>query len=66
MFLRPEEHDIINADIIRAFTFTGTRAELADGLRAMKATGYSQFGMHIRTGHEIAMLEDWAEVIARV
>ena len=66
MFLRPEEHDIINADVIRAFTFTGTRAELADGLRAMKAAGYSQFGMHIRTGHEIAMLEDWAEVIARV
>src|SRR5262249_62434653 len=36
MFLRPEEHDIISADVIRAFTFTGTRAELADGLRAMK------------------------------
>ena len=66
MFLRPEERDIINADVIRAFTFTGTRAELADGLRAMKAAGYSQFGMHIRTGHEIAMLEDWVEVIARV
>jgi hypothetical protein len=27
---------------------------------------YSQFGMHIRTGHETAMLEDWAEVIASV
>jgi 5,10-methylenetetrahydromethanopterin reductase len=66
MFLRPEEHDIISADVIRAFTFTGTRAELADGLRAMTAAGYSQFGMHIRTGHEIAMLEDWAEVIASV
>jgi len=35
-------------------------------LRAMKAAGYSQFGMHARTGHEIAMLEDWAEVLARV
>ena len=66
MFLRPEEQDIITADVIRAFTFTGTRAELADGLRAMKAAGYSQFGMHIRTGHEMAMLEDWAEVIASV
>ena len=66
MFLRPEEHDIISADVIRAFTFTGTRVELADGLRAMKMAGYSQFGMHIRTGHEIAMLEDWAEVIASV
>ena len=66
MFLRPEEQDIISGDVIRAFTFTGTRAELIDGLRAMKAAGYSQFGMHIRTGHETAMLEDWAEVIAGV
>ena len=66
MFLRPEEQDIITADVIRAFTFTGTRAELADGLRAMKAAGFSQFGTHIRTGHEMTMLEDWAEVIARV
>jgi 5,10-methylenetetrahydromethanopterin reductase len=66
MFLRPEEQEIISADVIRAFTFTGTRAELADGLRAMKQAGYGQFGMHIRTGHEMAMLEDWADVIAKV
>jgi 5,10-methylenetetrahydromethanopterin reductase len=66
MFLRPEEQEIISGDIIRAFTFTGTRAELADGLRAVKVAGLSQFGMHIRTGHEMAMLEDWAEVIAKV
>lgn len=66
MFLRSEEQDIITGDLIRAFTFTGTRAELRDGLRAMKAAGYSQFGMHIRTGHEASMLEDWADVIAGV
>ncbi len=66
MFLRPEEQEIISGDIIRAFTFTGTRAALVDDLRAMKQAGYSQFGMHIRTGHEMAMLEDWAEVIAKV
>ncbi len=66
MFLRPEEHDIITADVIKAFTFTGTRAELVDGLRAMKAAGYGQFGTHIRTGHEMAMLQDWADVIAKV
>ena len=66
MFLRPEEQAIISGDVIRAFTFTGTKAELADGLRAMKAAGYSQFGMHIRTGHEMEMLQDWADVIAAV
>jgi alkanesulfonate monooxygenase SsuD/methylene tetrahydromethanopterin reductase-like flavin-dependent oxidoreductase (luciferase family) len=66
MFLRPEEQDIISGDVIKAFTFTGTRAELADGLRAVKAAGLSQFGMHIRTGHEMEMLENWADVIAKV
>jgi 5,10-methylenetetrahydromethanopterin reductase len=66
MFLRPEEQELITGDVIRAFTFTGTRAELLDGLRAIKASGYSQFGMHIRTGHETAMLEDWADVISKV
>jgi len=66
MFLRPEEEDIVTADVIRAFTFTGTRAELVDGLRAIKAAGFRQFGMHIRTGHEVSMLQDWADVVARV
>ena len=66
MFLRPEEQAIIGADVIRAFTFTGTRAELTEGLRAIKAAGYGQFGMHIRTGHELTMLQDWADVIAGV
>jgi 5,10-methylenetetrahydromethanopterin reductase len=66
MFVRPEESHLLTADVIRAFTFTGTRAELVDGLRAMKAAGISQFGTHIRTGHEMAMLEDWADVIAKV
>ena len=50
----------------KAFTFTGTRAELAEGLRAVKTAGLSQFGMHIRTGHELEMLENWADVIAKV
>jgi 5,10-methylenetetrahydromethanopterin reductase len=66
MFLRPEEQELITSDVIRAFTFTGTEAELVDGLRAIKAAGYCQFGMHIRTGHEAAMLQDWAEIISKV
>ena len=66
MFLRPEENEIITGDVIRAFTFTGTRDALADDLRAMKQAGYGQFGMHIRNGHEMSMMEDWADVIAKV
>jgi 5,10-methylenetetrahydromethanopterin reductase len=66
MFLRPEEHAIITADVIRTLTFTGTQAALVEQVRAIKAAGFGQFGVHIRTGHEMAMLEDWHEVMARV
>ena len=66
MFLRPEEHEIVTGDVIRAFTFTGTKPELVEQLRAVKAAGFKQFGCHIRTGQEMAMLEDWAEVCAAV
>jgi len=66
MFLRPEEQAIITGDIIKAFTFTGTQAELVEGVRAVKAAGYSQFGFNLRVGHEMAMLEDWAAIIAKV
>jgi 5,10-methylenetetrahydromethanopterin reductase len=66
MFLRPDEEANISGPVIRALTFTGTSAELVDGLRAIKAAGYSQFGFHVRYGHEMAMLEDWADAVAKV
>jgi 5,10-methylenetetrahydromethanopterin reductase len=66
MFLRPEEQAIITADVIRTLTFTGTRSALVEQVKAVKAAGYSQFGVHIRTGQEMAMLEDWYGVISRV
>lgn len=66
MFLRPEEEPIITGAVIRALTFTGTQAELVEGVRALKSAGYSQFGVHIRNGQETAMLQDWAEVFAKV
>lgn len=66
MFLRPEEAPLMTDAVIRALTFTGTEAELVEGVRALKAAGYSQFGVHIRNGQEMAMLQDWAEVFAKV
>lgn len=66
MFLRPEEEANISGAVIRALTFTGTKAELVDGLCAIKAAGYSQFGFQVRHGHEMAMIEDWADVVAKV
>lgn len=66
MFLRPDEQANISDAVIRALTFTGSKAELVDGIRAIKAAGYSQFGFQVRHGHEMAMLEDWADVVAKV
>ena len=66
MYVRPEESEIITADVVRALTFTGTQSELVDGLRSLQAAGFRQFGIHARHGHEMAMLEDWADVFERV
>ena len=66
MFLRPEEEPLVTGAVIRALTFTGTQAELVDGVRALKAAGYRQFGVHIRNGQEMAMLQEWADVFAKV
>jgi 5,10-methylenetetrahydromethanopterin reductase len=65
MFLRPEEHEVCTADLIRAMTFTGTRPELRERLRELRAAGYNHFAISIRHGHP-EMLEDWAEVFAGV
>jgi 5,10-methylenetetrahydromethanopterin reductase len=66
MFLRPEEHALITPDFIRSLTLTGTPSQLVDDVRAFKAAGYSQFAVHLRVGHEIAMLEDWTKVLEKV
>lgn len=66
MFLRPEEQPFITADLIRGMTFSGTAAELIEQLQEIKRAGYKQFAFHARHGHEMAMLEDWADVVAKV
>lgn len=63
MFLRPEEHQLITPELIRGVTLTGTQAELVDAVRAYKASGFSQFAVHLRNAQEMEMLEDWAKVI---
>jgi 5,10-methylenetetrahydromethanopterin reductase len=65
MYVRPEETHI-TGDVIKAFTFTGTRSALADQLREIKAAGFQQFNCHARTGFEMEMLENWADVFAKV
>ena len=41
MFVRPEEKHL-SADVIRGLSLTGTRSELAERIRGMKALGYHQ------------------------
>jgi 5,10-methylenetetrahydromethanopterin reductase len=65
MFLRPEEKHI-SADVIRGLTLTGTRAELVDRVKGMKALGYNQIGVNLVPGQEDEMLQGWADVMAKV
>ena len=66
MFLRPEEEKYVTGQLIKATTLTGTSAELVEQLQALKAAGYNQFTIQARNGRENEMLEDWAEVMAKV
>jgi 5,10-methylenetetrahydromethanopterin reductase len=65
MFLRPEEHEVCTAELIRAATFTAPRDELRERLREMAKAGYTNLGVTIRYGHP-EMLEEWANVIEGV
>jgi 5,10-methylenetetrahydromethanopterin reductase len=62
MFLRPEEHEVCTAELIRATTFTASRDELRERIRALGAAGFSHLGIMIRHGHP-EMLEEWAELL---
>jgi 5,10-methylenetetrahydromethanopterin reductase len=65
MVLRPEEHEVCTADLIRTLTFTATRSELRERIRELGAAGYNHFSIHIRHGHP-QMLEEWADVFQGV
>jgi 5,10-methylenetetrahydromethanopterin reductase len=65
LFLRPEEQPLITAELIRDFTLTGTRAALADKIRALRDAGYRQLAIQLIPGHEDA-LEDWVRVFDEV
>ena len=61
MVLRPEERQLISADLIQTMTFTGEKAALRERLRTLEDAGYQQFTIQVVEGQESA-LEDWAEV----
>lgn len=63
MKLRPDETHI-SGEIVKAFTLTGTQAELVDRLRGIRDAGHSQLAVSIVPGQEDEMLERWSEVFA--
>lgn len=65
MFLRPEEEQLLSADLIRAMTLTGPEEELVEGVRAFRAAGFNQLAIHLRNGQEMEMLADWGKVVEK-
>jgi 5,10-methylenetetrahydromethanopterin reductase len=65
MFLRPEEQAICTGELIRATTFTGTRAELREQVRELGRVGFDHVGITVRHGYP-EMLEEWTDVLAGV
>ena len=63
MKLRPDETHI-TGDIIKAFTLTGTKAELVERLRGMRDAGHSQLAISLPPGQEDDMLEGWSDIFA--
>jgi 5,10-methylenetetrahydromethanopterin reductase len=65
MFVRPEEKHL-SAAVIKVLTMTGTKVELVERLKGIKALGYNQVQFHTVPGHENEMMERWADVMAKV
>jgi 5,10-methylenetetrahydromethanopterin reductase len=61
LFVRPEEHPFVTADLMRTATFTATEQELIERIAAMRDAGYTQFAVQITPGQESA-IEDWARI----
>jgi 5,10-methylenetetrahydromethanopterin reductase len=65
MFVRPDETHLTGS-LIKALTMSGTKAELVERLRGLKALGFSQVQILMVPGHENEMMERWADVMASV
>ena len=61
LFVKPEEKQFVDAELIRRTTFTATEQELKQRIEALRDAGWSQFVMPIVPGEERA-LEDWARI----
>jgi len=65
MFLKPEERDIVDGEVIRNFSWTATKRELQERLRVLRDAGFHHISVQIRHNHP-SMIEDWWEVFQGV
>lgn len=65
MVVRPDE-TYLTGDIIRAITVTGTRKELVERIKGLKALGFKMAQFRLVPGHEEEMMHRWADVMAEV
>jgi alkanesulfonate monooxygenase SsuD/methylene tetrahydromethanopterin reductase-like flavin-dependent oxidoreductase (luciferase family) len=65
MFLKPEERDICDADLIRNFSWTATKRELQERLRVLRDAGFGRISVQIRHNHP-SMVEEWWDVFQGV
>ncbi len=61
VFVKPEEKQFVNAELIRRTTFTATEQELKQRIEALRDAGWNQFVIPITPGEEGA-IEDWARI----
>ena len=61
LFVKPDERQFINAELIRMNTFTASKAEIITRIEGLRDAGYTQFTIQLLPGHEQA-IEDWAQV----
>ncbi len=61
LFVKPEEKQFVNAELIRRTTFTATEQELKQRIESLRDAGWNQFVMPIVPGEERA-IEDWARI----
>ena len=61
MKVKDSERRFVTAEMIRQTTFTGTEADLADRIAALRDGGYTQFTIQLAPGQEHA-IEDWARL----
>ena len=61
VFVKPEERQFVNAELIRRTTFTATEQELKQRIEALRDAGWCQFVIPVTPGEEGA-IEDWARI----